>query len=56
MKDTNSIEKALNKKINLDNQSDPDMIGGVKLRIGNMVIDGSISQRLEKLKQSLYGR
>ena len=51
-----SIENALNKKIILNNQLDPNMIGGIKLRIGNMIIDGSISQRLEKLKQSLYGR
>ena len=51
-----SIENALSKKIILNNQLDPNMIGGIKLRIGNMIIDGSISQRLEKLKQSLYGR
>ena len=33
---------------------DPDILGGVKFRIGNTIFDGSIATRLNKLGASLY--
>jgi F0F1-type ATP synthase delta subunit len=33
---------------------DPDILGGVKFRIGNTIIDGSIATRLQKLGATLY--
>tara|TARA_Y100000590_G_scaffold467576_1_gene646927 strand:+ start:390 stop:923 length:534 start_codon:yes stop_codon:yes gene_type:complete len=50
---THKIEKKLNKKIDLDNLLEPDIIGGAKFRIGNVIIDGSVSNRLRKLEKSL---
>ena len=50
----NAIEIKINEKVNLDNKIDPDLIGGVKFRIGNMIIDGSMASRLKKIEKSLY--
>jgi len=40
-------------KVVIDAQVDPSIIGGFIARIGDMLIDGSIRQRLETLKKSL---
>ena len=34
---------------------DSEILGGIKVRIGNKIIDGSISTKLKKIKQSLLG-
>ena len=47
------IESRLGKKINAKNEVDPNIIGGIKLMIGNKVVDGSISHQLRKIKQTL---
>jgi len=49
----NNIESKLNKKINAKNEVDPKIIGGVKLMLGNKVVDGSISHQLRKIKYTL---
>ena len=48
------IEKKLEKKIEMESVVDPDILGGVKFRIGNTIIDGSIATRLQKLGASFY--
>ena len=48
-----NIESKLNKKVNAKNEVDPSLIGGIKLMIGNKVIDGSISHQLTKIKYTL---
>ena len=48
------IEKKLEKKIEMESVVDTKIIAGVKFRIGNTIIDGSIATRLQKLKYSLY--
>ena len=48
------IEKKLEKKIKMKTIVDPDILGGVKFRIGNTIIDGSIATRLQKLGATLY--
>ena len=48
------IEKKLEKKIEMETIVDPDILGGVKFRIGNTIIDGSIATRLQKLGATLY--
>lgn len=47
------LESSLRKWIDLEKEVDPRLIGGIKLRIGNTLLDGSVSTRLEKLKGSL---
>ena len=49
-----NIEKKLGKKVDVDTLVDPKILGGVKFRIGNTIVDGSISTRLKKLGNSLY--
>ena len=34
---------------------DSKILGGIKVRIGNKIIDGSVSTKLKKIKQSLLG-
>ncbi len=47
------IGQALGKEPVLHPYHDPKMIGGLKLRIGDQLIDGSISNRLRKLRERL---
>lgn len=49
-----SFKKRLNKnKIHFNNIVDPSVIGGVKIRVGNTIYDGSISGRLHRIKQQI---
>ena len=48
-----NIESQLNKKIDVRTEIDKSLIGGVRLRVGNIVIDNTISRRLEMLKNTL---
>ena len=49
-----NIEQKLGKKVDADALVDPEILGGVKFRVGNTIIDGSIATRLQKLGNSLY--
>jgi len=42
-----------NKKITLSSIQDKSLIGGIKVRIQNKIIDGSISNKLKNLKEKL---
>ena len=46
---TASLEKKLNAKVQLVEKNDPSLIGGAFIRMGDRVIDGSISGRLQRL-------
>ena len=37
----------------IDAHTDPTIIGGIKIKIGNMLIDASIRHKLESLRRSL---
>jgi len=43
------------RKIIIDAQVDPSVVGGFRAKIGDMLIDGSIRSRLESLRRSLVG-
>ena len=47
------LGKVVDRKVAIDAQVDTSLIGGFIARIGDMLIDGSIRQRLESLKKSL---
>ena len=47
------LSKKLNKKVILNALADESIIGGIKLRIGDRLFDGTIRARLNKLKASL---
>ena len=48
-----SLSKKLDRKINIKNNVDESLVGGVQLRIGNTIIDNSISNKLNKLKNNI---
>ena len=47
------FEERLQKKINLYLELDPDLLGGIQIRIGNAVIDGSVRRRIDELRRKL---
>ena len=51
-----NIKEKVNSDINIDNIIDNTILGGIKLKIGNTLIDGSLSTKLEKLKQSMVNK
>jgi F-type H+-transporting ATPase subunit delta len=48
-----SLEKKLGRAVELTLAVDPSLIGGAVIRAENMVIDGSVRTRLEKLAHAL---
>lgn len=49
-----SFSKHLNKKeIKINNVVDPSVIGGVKIRVGNTIYDGTISGKLHRIEQQI---
>jgi len=49
-----ALEKSLEKKVHLQERLDQGLIGGVIVRAGDKVIDGSIRGRLERMAKRLY--
>lgn len=47
------IERQTGQTIELSSEVDPAIIGGLKLQVGNMVLDASIQSRLEKLRREV---
>jgi ATP synthase F1 delta subunit len=47
------IERQTGKKVELASRVDGEILGGVVLQVGNMVLDASIRSRLEKLRKSV---
>jgi F-type H+-transporting ATPase subunit delta len=47
------LGEIIDRKVVIDGQLDPSIIGGFIARVGDMLIDGSIRQKLETLKKSL---
>ncbi|SER54057.1 ATP synthase F1 subcomplex delta subunit [Vreelandella subterranea] len=50
---SNALKKRLNRKISITTQVDKSLIGGVILRAGDTVIDGSVRGRLNRLSEAL---
>jgi len=47
------IESSLHKNVELTLTVDTEILGGLRLRIGDRVVDGSVRRRLEKLREVL---
>jgi F-type H+-transporting ATPase subunit delta len=47
------IERQTGQSVELSSKVDADIIGGIVLQVGNMVLDASIRNRLEKLKKNV---
>ncbi|KKB74266.1 MULTISPECIES: F0F1 ATP synthase subunit delta [Bacillus] len=48
-------KKAGAASLRVKNEVDPDLIGGVKIRIGNRIYDGSVSGKLARIERQLAG-
>ena len=51
-----NIKSKINADISINNIEDKKILGGIKLKVANMLIDGSLSTKLEKLKQSMINK
>ena len=47
------IEDQTGRQIELTTHVDPNLIGGLQMRVGNMIYDASIKNRLEKLRREV---
>lgn len=47
------LRNLIGKKAEIQEKVDPGLIGGLKIQINDLLIDGSIKAKLNKLKQSL---
>lgn len=52
---TAAIEKATGQSVTVKATVDPDVVGGVIVRVGDTVIDGSLARRLAELRSRLTG-
>ena len=47
------IAEQTNRKVDLSSNVDPEILGGIVVRVGNSVLDASIRARLEKLRKQV---
>ena len=47
------IAEQTNRKVELSSNVDPEILGGIVVRVGNSVLDASIRNRLEKLRKQV---
>ncbi len=50
---TATLEKRFNRKLNVAVQLQPDLIGGIRVVVGDEVLDSSVKARLEQMKVAL---
>ncbi len=50
-----TLEKITGKKVILSSKVDPSIIGGIVAKVGDLVLDGSLSSQLLGLKESIKG-
>lgn len=50
---TDKVYRAVGKTLKVEHKVDPALLGGVKLRLGNILVDGTIARRLELLREKL---
>jgi F-type H+-transporting ATPase subunit delta len=47
------IEEQTGRKVELSSNVDPDVLGGLVVRVGNMVLDASVRNRLERIRKQV---
>ena len=50
------VQSVLGKEPVLHHYADPAMIGGIKMRIGDQLVDGSVATRLRRMKEEILGK
>jgi F-type H+-transporting ATPase subunit delta len=49
----NRIQEQTGRTVELSSKVDPDVLGGLRLQVGNMVLDGTVRNRLERLRKTV---
>src|SRR3954454_5494188 len=47
------IEEQTGREVELSSDVDPDVLGGLRVRVGNMVLDATVRNRLERLRKQV---
>jgi ATP synthase F1 delta subunit len=47
------IQEQTGRRVELSSNVDPDVLGGLRVRVGNMVLDGTVRNRLERLRKTV---
>jgi ATP synthase F1 delta subunit len=47
------IEEQTGRRVELSSNIDPDVLGGLMVRVGNMVLDATVRNRLEQLRKQV---
>ncbi len=47
------IEEQTDRTVELTSETDPDILGGLRVRVGNMVLDATVRNRLESLRKQV---
>jgi F-type H+-transporting ATPase subunit delta len=47
------IEEQTGRQVELSSNVDPDVLGGLRVRVGNMVLDATVRNRLERLRKQV---
>ena len=50
---TEALKKSVGQKINIESKVEPDLIGGLVVRVGSRMVDTSIRSQLQKLRRAL---
>jgi F-type H+-transporting ATPase subunit delta len=50
---TDALRKAVGQKINIESKVEPELIGGLVVRVGSRMVDTSIRTQLQKLRRAL---
>lgn len=53
---TSRLREALGREVELQLEVDPQMIGGLVIRVGDTVFDGSLANRLQRLREEMTAR
>ena len=51
----NKLTELTGKKVRVDFDTDPELIGGIVTRIGSTVYDGSVRNQLQQIKEKMAG-
>jgi F-type H+-transporting ATPase subunit delta len=47
------VERQTDREIDMETEVDPEILGGLVLRVGNMVLDASVRSKLERLRKEV---